>query len=140
MFRWIALVMFAGAACAQAPFDCPVTPTPASGQTYGTPKLSVRMTPGPWAGLPIWPQGRRQKIVWYTEGFVFRESPNPALTITGRRLDGAAAPMVFTGANGSHTEDLGHFIMSGVIFPTKGCWEITGHLDGVDLSYVVEIN
>ncbi len=135
MFRLLlAATLFASAALAQTPeFTCPITPA----GSHGTSKLSVRVSQGPWTGLPLWDIGYRQKIVWFTEGYVFGQSPNPQLTITGRRLDGSAAPLIFDSANGSRTGDLGNFIMSAVNFPTAGCWEITGHLDGTDLSYVV---
>ena len=135
MFRLLlAATLFASAAAAQTPgFSCPITPA----GSHGTPKLSVRVSPGPWAGLPLWAPGYRQKIVWFTEGYVFGQSPDPGLTITGRRLDNKAAPLISDGGHGSHAADLGDFIMSAVNFPTAGCWEITGHLGGTDLSYVV---
>jgi hypothetical protein len=137
MLRSITLsaLMFASIALAQTPgFTCPITP---ASRHYGTPKLAVSVTPGPWAGLPLWNVGYRQKIVWFSDGYVWGESPNPTLTIKGRRLDGEAPPLIFDGANGSRTADWGNFIMSGVNFPTLGCWEITGQLDGTTVSYVV---
>jgi hypothetical protein len=55
------------------------------------------------------------------------------LTITGRRLDLAAPP-----ATGDVPDGYGDsgFQATGVIFPTTGCWEITGTVDGVDLTFV----
>jgi hypothetical protein len=61
--------------------------------------------------------------------------PPPAIAISGRRLDGDAPPLVVTGANGSWTTV--DFIMSGVNFPSTGCWEITGRFKGAEAKFVV---
>jgi hypothetical protein len=130
---------------------CPVTQPPdpafvppsgyptATGNSFhvGTPKLWVLVHPGPWRSLPVWPEGYRQKIVWWSEGYDAHADPLPEITITGRRLDGDAPPMVVTGANGSWTTV--DFIMSGVNFPTTGCWEIAGRFKGAEVKFVVLI-
>ena len=96
---------------------CPVTkpqypafvpPSPYSraggGSFYvGTPKLWVLVYPSPWRDLPVWPEGYRQKIAWWSEGYNAKADPEPAITISGRRLDGTAPPLVVTGANRSWT-------------------------------------
>jgi hypothetical protein len=87
--------------------------------------------------LPLWPEGYRQKIVWWSEGYDAKADPLPALAISGRRLDGNAAPLVVTGANGSWTTV--DFIMSGVNFPTAGCWEIKGTFRGAEVKFVVSV-
>jgi hypothetical protein len=55
------------------------------------------------------------------------------LTISGRRLDAEAPP-----ARGEVPEGYGGsgFQASGVDFPTEGCWEVTGSLDGSTLTFV----
>lgn len=58
------------------------------------------------------------------------------LVIEGRRLDAGAAPLrahipAGYGASG--------FQATGVIFPTPGCWEVTGHLGDTSLSFVVNV-
>jgi hypothetical protein len=118
----------------------PPSPYPApSGASFyvGTPRLWVLVFPSPWRGLPVWPEGYRQKIVWWSEGYDAKADPLPAIEISGRRLDGDAPPMVVTGANGSWTTV--DFIMSGVNFPTTGCWEITGRFKGAKVKFVVLI-
>jgi hypothetical protein len=92
-------------------------------------------------GLPKLDAGYRQKIVWWTQGYDWRGDPQPALSITGKRLDAAAPPLVTDEhANGSYRRDMQSFIMSGVIFPTTGCWEITGRLKEAELSFVVWVS
>ena len=45
--------------------------------------------------------------------------------------------MVVTGANSSWTDH--DFIMSGVNFPTAGCWEIKGRFRGAEVKFVVKV-
>ncbi|MEI9975737.1 MAG: hypothetical protein WDO73_28960 [Ignavibacteriota bacterium] len=137
-WRNLALGLTICSALACAADNCPVTKSPdfafappspypeAKGKSFyvGTANLWVLVYPSPWRGLPYWPEGYRQKIVWWSEGCRAKTDPLPAIVIGGRRLDGNAPPLVVTGANGSRTT-VG-FIMSGVNFPTSGCWEITG--------------
>jgi len=154
-FRTIALALAIGSG-AFAADTCPVTKPPdppfvppkpfpeASGGSFyvGTPKLWVLVhahrPDGVWRGLPLWPEGYREKITWFSEGYVAKADPLPAIEISGRRLDDAKAlPMVVTGANGSWTSV--DFIMSGVNFPTAGCWEVTGRFRGAEVKFVVRV-
>ena len=74
------------------------------------------------------PGGRLgMKFGWYrlTKGY---------LTITGRRLDAPAPPAsgdTFPGSYG-----LTGFNASGVVFPTEGCWQVTGRVGRVALTFV----
>ena len=123
--------------------NCPVTighPVPSSKpwreglfgwqRAYGNGSL--------WVGA-LWPHGvvivtpddveldgrLGMKFGWYrlTSGF---------LTITGRRLD-APAPPASGRASGY---GLTGFNASGVIFPTEGCWQVTGRVGRVTLTFV----
>jgi hypothetical protein len=70
-------------------------------------------------------QGRLEmKFGWYrlTSGY---------LKITGRRLDGPAPPA--TGLTSGY--GLTGFNASAVIFPTEGCWQITGRAGRVALTF-----
>jgi len=67
------------------------------------------------------------KFGWYrlTSGY---------LRITGRRLDAPAPPasgLAFPGAYGTTG-----FNASGVMFPTEGCWQVTGRVGRVALTFV----
>src|SRR4051812_29737665 len=116
-FRTIALAL-AIASSAFAADSCPVTkppdppfvppqPFPEAGKGgfyVGTPKLWVYVYAQPdgvWRGLPVWPEGYRQKITWYSEGYIAKTDPVPAIEISGRRLDAKAPPLVVTGAHGT---------------------------------------
>jgi len=103
-----------------------------SASAYGNGSLWVG---GLWAnGVVIMtrddvgPDGRLgMKFGWYrlTNGY---------LTITGRRLDAPAPPasgLTFPGGYG-----LTGFNASGVIFPTEGCWQVTGRVGRVALTFV----
>src|SRR5262249_39834962 len=58
------------------------------------------------------------------------------LTIDGRRLDGAAAPLRADVPRGYG--DIG-FQATALIFPTPGCWEVTGHLADATLTFVTQV-
>jgi len=76
----------------------------------------------------VGPDGRLgMKFGWYrlTSGY---------LTITGRRLDAPAPPasgLTFPGGYG-----LTGFNASGVLFPTEGCWQVTGRVGRAALTFV----
>ena len=135
------------------PKDCPVTvpqepsfipPAPYSKLGWegyfwdGSNSLWVSLpVDGVWWGLPHNPEGYSQKIPWWREGYVWTEEPQPDLTMTGERLD-AKAPLLKTyPASNAYSEDMGSAIMTGVDFPTLGCWKITGKYKDAELSFVV---
>jgi hypothetical protein len=55
------------------------------------------------------------------------------LTVTGRRLDAAAPPLNAEIPSGYGTTG---FQATGLIFPTDGCWEITGKVGDTILTFV----
>jgi hypothetical protein len=101
------------------------------GSSYGNGKL--------WVG-GLWPHG----LIIVGHGFVDRRgrvgmkfgwwrTVDGRLRITGRRLDGPAPALQASvpagyGATG--------FQSSGVIFPTEGCWQITGAVHRTTLTFV----
>jgi hypothetical protein len=54
------------------------------------------------------------------------------LRITGRRLDAPAPPL--SGQTSGY--GLTGFNASGVIFPTEGCWQVTGRVGRAALTFV----
>lgn len=70
----------------------------------------------------------RMKFPWWRG-----EGVRGPLEISGRRLDGPAPP-----AFGEVPESYGEsgFQASGVFFPSEGCWEITGSVGDVELTFV----
>jgi hypothetical protein len=66
------------------------------------------------------------------------------LTVRGERLDGPAPPMKLLGVNGpgqssSPTRFRGASMATPVVFPTEGCWKITGRVQDVSLSFVLKV-
>ena len=101
------------------------------GASYGNGKL--------WVG-GLWPHG----VISADPGFVdhhgrvdmkfgwWRETPG-RVHITGHRLDGPAPPLRADVPNGYGNRG---FQPTGVIFPTEGCWEVTGAVGGTTLRFV----
>ena len=88
-----------------------------------------------WAAAYSWAAGSDgAKVMWY------RSVPGK-LTVSGRRLD-APSERLAAGALASHVPD-GYgdqgLQVSGLYFPTGGCWEVTGEVGGQTLRFVVQI-
>jgi hypothetical protein len=94
---------------------------------------------GIWSGLPTDDRGHGQKIFWWSVDFRLAEETQPALSVIGRRLDGNAPPLVAERATNASAADIGDAMLVGAIFPTTGCWEVTGSYRGAALTFVVEI-
>src|SRR5215469_13670263 len=138
------------------PSSCPVTKP--SGQTFlppapyaarpsldqfwfGTDKLWTALpVAGTWWGLPDYNSPTySQKLAFWRQGYDPQREPRPNLTVTGRRIDGPAGPLQTDRKGyGSWTND-DQFIMTGIDFPTLGCWEITGHYQSDELAESEEL-
>lgn len=138
------------------PSDCPITrpgevtfeaPEPFSNEApwkgffwHGSMDLwTVLPMEGGWAELPLNPEGYTQKIFWWSDKFVLKDEPLPALVVSGRRLDEEAPPLKFYGATNAFAGDIGEAMLTGVDFPTHGCWKVTGQYRKAELSFVVWI-
>ena len=126
----------------EAPFECAVTlpdgshrprdPAGLGAQGFGNGEI--------WVGL--WPHGvvratsenldRRGAIVMK---FPWDRAVRGRLRISGRRLDAAAPPLH---ALMSDYGPIG-FQPSSLVFPTEGCWEITGRVAGRSLTFVTRV-
>jgi hypothetical protein len=95
---------------------------------------------GTWGGLRHYTPGDptyRQKLVFWRQGYDPHRETQPDLTVTGRRIDGPSAPLQTDGrGHGSWTND-DQFIVTGINIPTLGCWEITGHYESDELTFVI---
>lgn len=92
---------------------------------------------GVWASLPLNSTGYTQKIMWWSDVYSLPDEPVPALVVSGRRLDDDAPPLKFYGATNAMADDIGEAMLTGVDFPTLGCWEITGQYKKSGLTFVV---
>lgn len=116
----------------------PPAPAPRSARAsefwYGTPALWTSLRPdGTWSSLPYYDGAYTQKVFWWSQGYNWK-SP---LTVTGRRIDGLAPPLRASAATNAFAADIGSSVLVGVEIPVGGCWEITGHLKGTELRFVV---
>lgn len=104
---------------------------------YGSPELWTMLgTDGTWSALPRGADGYSQKVFWWREGYSADAEATPALTVSGERLDAATPPFEAKGATNA-SADFGQAMLIGINIPTDGCWKITGHYHGHDLSFVV---
>jgi len=128
------------------PWPHPQTPYP-GGSWFGTDRL--------WMALPangIWRAVRfsatdpglgsktdwwvEAKVSWWRQGYDWRVDGEPKLKVTGRRLDSPAPPLITDETNAVGRAPKA-YMMVDISFPTLGCWEITGHYEGDDLTFVV---
>ena len=124
-----------------APQSCPVTlpngdtppSQPSSPQHHGNGALWTVLWPygtiiaGPKDVKPDGSIG--MKFPWW-------RSVDGRLTIEGRRLDRAAPPVTADIPEGYGDRGLQ---ASGIVFPTEGCWEVTGRAAGARLTFVVMV-
>jgi hypothetical protein len=90
-----------------------------------------------WHDLPVDADGYGQKTFWWSADWPVWDELEPAIRVTGRRLDGNAPPLTafFPGTNAS--ADFGTAMLVGVDVPTAGCWELTARYRAASLSVVV---
>jgi hypothetical protein len=97
-----------------------------------------------WTALPLdgtvtagrHPDGTlRYEFMWWAVGLEGR------LTIRGERLDARSPPPLTQAASGwPQTGFRGSaFWASIVLFPTEGCWRVTGRVRDVSMSFVVRV-
>ena len=94
---------------------------------------------------PLWPSGViladprfinpdgsvSMKFMWW--GF---RVPHKKLTIGGQRLDGRSRPLRASVHWGQPDGYRGSFWASGLTFPRAGCWQVTGRVGKVRLTFV----
>ena len=92
---------------------------------------------GRWFSLPHNSEGYTQKIFWWSDLFSLKDEPEPALIVTGQRLDAKAPPLNASKATNAYGGDIGEAMLTGVDLPTLGCWKITGQYKKYELSFIV---
>jgi hypothetical protein len=106
---------------------------------YGTADLWTMLDPqgAVWFGLPHESNGLVQKTVWYSSSFSVTQEPQPAISVSGQRLDlpGSSFKIDPPGTNG--TDLSGDFMLVGIVLPSAGCWEIRAAYHGHTLAYTV---
>lgn len=156
----VSLASLAQQSATAVPETCPVT-KPYQGSTFIPPAPYPAKTDPTsfwfgsdrlWTSLPkegMWKLGHYapddptfgQKLAFWRQGIVADGVSPVDLNLTGKRLDSPAPPLKSDEPHAVWTEqDRSHaFIMTGISFPTMGCWEITAGYQGDELSFVVWI-
>ena len=108
---------------------------------YGSRALWTMLDPDGevWAAseLPHGPDGLGQKTFWWSADRSPQDDLEPAITVTGERIDGPGTFEAGPGTNAS--ADFGPAMLVGVEFPSPGCWLLTARYRDAVLSYVVLI-
>lgn len=149
---------FAKASSAHAPEACRVTkPDPSAAFVppepyskppsedvfwFGSDRLWTALpASGSWVGLGHYTPDDptfRQKLFFYRRGYRARRELEPKITITGKRLDADAPPLLSDRANNGWRGDR-EFMVTGINIPTLGCWQITAHYGNEELSFVISV-
>lgn len=109
---------------------------PESANWFGSRALAVILNPdGRWSTTR---EGARLavKVFWYVSDFKPRMEQQFTLRI--ERLDEGVNDAVAYGPNNAILEDDVSTIITGIDFPSEGCWRITGELREQSLKFVVE--
>jgi hypothetical protein len=141
----LAVLLLSNPLQALAEFTCPRTigadslgpPLPKRGNWYGSEALAVSLpadgtwqTTAPGANIAV-------KLFWWSAGFQPGMESN--LNVTIRELNGAPLTAQIGSPTNAGAKSLGGWTMlTGIDFPTAGCWEITGKYLGQELTFVVE--
>jgi hypothetical protein len=122
---------------------CGVTPpngrhppgTAADANWYGNGKLFA----------PLWPHGviaadprfvNPDGSIWTKLPWWGYRTPRKLLEIRGQRLDGYSPPLRASVRWGQPDGYRGSFWSSGMTFPRAGCWQVTGRVGNVRLTFV----
>jgi hypothetical protein len=154
MFRFLCVAVLVATDLVAAD-NCPVTkppsspfipPAPYTANTdpgrfwFGDQDLWTNLPAnGIWHGLPYHAnEGYFNKLFLWKPGFDGRKEEQPDITVVVRRLD-ANAPLV-TSRYGTNAFIAPMWAMlTGVNFPTHGCWEVTASNEGHKLTFVVSV-
>lgn len=80
---------------------------------------------------PGWSPGYT-KVLWV-------KPVGAALTVTGKRLDGAAPPLEQVLPENPGQYLAGNVEPTYLVFPTAGCWEVRAHAAASELRFVVAV-
>jgi LysM repeat protein len=124
-------------------FVCPVT-LPNGRQPYGkTGEEDPNFHGNNQLWTKLWPNGKIYMLATdqlpdgsFSQKWYFERGVSGALIIDGHRLDAEAAPLRADIPEGYG--DTGLQVLS-LIFPTTGCWEVTGRVGDASLTFVTEV-
>lgn len=80
------------------------------------------------------------KMFWWSSNWAgMREDQEPALTLVATRLDGPGTVRTDHATNAAADSLGGEAMLSGIEFPTAGCWQVTAQYGDAVLSHIVWI-
>ncbi|MEO1035183.1 MAG: hypothetical protein AAFX44_06435 [Pseudomonadota bacterium] len=112
-------------------------PSPQAETWYGSDSLAVVL---PADG--IWPTTAPNaliavKLFWWNAGF--EPGMETEMTTGITRIDDGENDAVISSATNAYAVSLGGWTMlTGIDFPSEGCWRVTGRYRGQELNFVVE--
>jgi hypothetical protein len=126
---------------------CPVTPGtadllgppfPPGEHWFGSEALAVQLPPdGTWPASGS-PDRLTAKFVWWSAGY--EPGQEDGMTVTVERLGDGPADATASAASNALTAALGGWVMmTGLAFPTPGCFRVHGDFNGQQLSVVVRV-
>lgn len=124
-------------------FVCPVT-LPNGSQPYGkTVEEDPNFHGNNQLWTKLWPNGKiymspadQMPDGSFSQKWYFERGVSGSLTIEGHRLDADAAPLRADIPEGYG--ETGLQVLS-LIFPTTGCWEVTGRVQDASLTFITEV-
>ena len=129
------------------PFFVPPAPYPPSAPQVSSPQVSFWYgTNALWTSLPVsgvWRLARQDnggylnKLFLWQQGYDWRKEPRPDIIVVLRRLDRNTPSITSRGGTNAFLDHPA--MLTGVLFPTEGCWEITSLHDGHKLTFVLSI-
>lgn len=108
---------------------------------FGTDRLWTALpVNGKWSLGHYWPNDPtfRQKLFFWRQGYDPHTEASK-LMVTGRRIDSPAPPLLTDGPGSESWTLQDSFTVTGINFPTLGCWEVTGHDENDEVTFVIWI-
>jgi hypothetical protein len=154
---WLPVFVFAALVTnlAAAGFTCPVTTPPGPRFVPSAPYAANADERSFWYGttdlwtlLPVTgveralpytkSEGYSNKLFLWKQGYEGTKEPQPDIIVVVKRLD-ATMPLTSSRGGTNAFFDGNWAMLTGVTYPTAGCWEVTSYHAGHTLTFVVSV-
>ncbi len=124
-----------------APSPYPSSPPDDRYAWFGTPELwtMLELDGEVWDAANASFAARVKMFFWSSNWAGMRDDQEPGLTVVATRLDGPGTVTADHATNASAGSLGGQAMLSGIEFPTAGCWQLTAQYGDAVLSYIVWI-
>lgn len=124
-----------------APSPYPSSPPDDRYAWFGTPELwtMLELDGEVWAATNAEFAARVKMFFWSSNWAGMSGEQEPGLTVVATRLDGPGTVTADHATNASADSLGGQAMLSGIEFPTPGCWQLTAQYGDAVLSYTVWI-